>query len=593
VFPDEADAYARLRVRPNRISPVSRTEHGRFKGRGLIGIFIHFMAMAFAAFSFAASFSDSTPYNFNKFEFDSAKSRKPHRWKYRTHKTRSSRLMITTLVFAILTLTVNAQPNPVTNSLTIWTLNISGGHNAETMEAVHNQVKTGQPDIFVLSETKSEGGRISRAWPWEGYQIRESKGLQAGKRKSKHAGVLVGIRSHLPITLDHEEIEGLEGRVVAVTVKVAIRNKGVKFKIIGIYAPARSWGFLDRAETEGQTEFYGKLGRWIANQEERHWIMAGDMNVITSVDDLPEAADNNHIYVEGTRAYESMLQSTQPEPAFDWWGTRERDARIDYTRKGWHPRNRRGSIIDRIASTPIFTVDSIHNQPDPSWRVPHTDHFWVTARATIPDMKMLRLPKEQLQQWVGRRIQRPKINDKETKFGEYKEAVQKELEERASEIKEIVDEKTFETAYRQITSVVNKCGREVFGTRTLPQHRPKARSREMGEKAREAHQVGSIIRALKTGTMINLRESNPPWLRTKLREMADIMEEEEVSMEEAAKLLRKRKWRELYKTQKEEAERRHAWRTKKSMQDVLNGASLTKRIARQERRSRSTGHYLR
>lgn len=162
---------------------------------------------------------------------------------------------------------------------------------------------------------------------------------------------------------------------------------------------------------------------------------------------------------------------------------------------------------------------------------------------------------------------------------EYKTAITIELKRKKSKITEIIDETSFKQNYRLITDTVNKCSRDIFGTRTLLQHSPKLKSKAIAIKAREIHHIRSIIRAINQERVISLHDRRMQWVKEVLGQIMKIACEEEINVIEAARRLRKKKWKELYRAEKEEAERRFDWKIRRSTEEVFKGESSTKRVA--------------
>jgi len=79
--------------------------------------------------------------------------------------------------------------------------------------------------------------------------------------------------------------------------------------------------------------------------------------------------------------------------------------------------------------------------------------------------------------------------------------------------------------------------------------------------------------------LIRLNTAKPPWMSEVLEAIMAIAREEEVELTEAARRLQKKKWKELYSIEKEEVERRFAWRIRKTAEEVAKGQASTKRIA--------------
>jgi exonuclease III len=215
------------------------------------------------------------------------------------------------------------------NTLSIWTLNIAGGHTAIKLNTIYDQIMREQPDIFVLTDTRSDGNTI-RAKDWKGYQIRESKGRTRKAGPFLDSGVLIGVNRHLPIVEDHKEVEGFEGRMVQMTIKIGIRGKGTKFKLIGVYIPRITGSYADK---ENQL-FTHRLGNWLSSTHS-NWLMAGDFNFCLDQCERPDPRTfRTTLKQSGVEEYRRLL-SAQGAPGYDWWETRDRSVGEDYTRKAW------------------------------------------------------------------------------------------------------------------------------------------------------------------------------------------------------------------------------------------------------------------
>lgn len=239
---NHADTEARVGGNPlDCVLSACSKESGYFNRRGAARSIIHIIiAAVFGAFLFTFFIHTNSAGEFlNQYLIFVMKHWKSHRWKYRNLSKKHPSMIITILLLLLFN-SCNAQPISMANSLSIWMLNVCGGHNPLKMDTIHTRIMQGQLDIFILTETQSNGDLITRNWDWRDYQIWETKGMKVLNRVSLQAGVLIGIKRHIPIVIDHKEIPSMEGRVVAMTVKMVIKNKGIKFKVIGMYAPIRT-----------------------------------------------------------------------------------------------------------------------------------------------------------------------------------------------------------------------------------------------------------------------------------------------------------------------------------------------------------------
>jgi hypothetical protein len=74
------------------------------------------------------------------------------------------------------------------------------------MNTIYKQIIMEQSDIFILTDTKSDGITIKSQWDWQDYQIREASGLLIGHHRCRNFGVLIGVRKHLPIVQEHCDV---------------------------------------------------------------------------------------------------------------------------------------------------------------------------------------------------------------------------------------------------------------------------------------------------------------------------------------------------------------------------------------------------
>jgi exonuclease III/cell division protein FtsB len=294
------------------------------------------------------------------------------------HRTRSSyprkclQYAYLASILALLIPQVSAAAT-TSNGISIWTLNLAGTGTALKMNSVHNHIMNGNPDIFVLTDTRSDGSTLKSHWDWKDYQVREQKGYG----RLRNGGIVMGIKKHLPITQEHTDIPGMDGRLLHLTIKTIIRGKGTRIKVIGVYAPPCA------SESAAAADFFQTMRTWMDSlpAKDSDWIIAGDLNLSLSRTEASDQTFSNH---RPARTEYWKILSLPKSPGFDWWTKRERNRAEDFTRRKWGEVNDTlsgKSIIDRVASSFLFESTEIKSRPD--LFIGNTDHVWVQALAKI------------------------------------------------------------------------------------------------------------------------------------------------------------------------------------------------------------------
>jgi exonuclease III len=260
-----------------------------------------------------------------------------------------------------------------TNGITIWMLNMAGTGTTLKMNSVHNHVMNGNPDIFVLTDTRSDGSTLKSQWDWKDYQVREQKGYG----RLRNGGIVIGVKRHLPIIQEHVEVPGMDGRLLHITIKTVIRGKGTRIKVIGIYAPPCA------SESAAAGDFFQAIRSWMDTlpTKDSEWIIAGNLNLSLSRTEASDRTYHNH---RSARTEYWKILSLPKSPGFDWWTKRERNRAVDFTRRRWGQVDDTlsgKSIIDRVASSLLFESTEIRSRPD--LFIGNTDHVWVHASAKI------------------------------------------------------------------------------------------------------------------------------------------------------------------------------------------------------------------
>jgi len=474
-----------------------------------------------------------------------------------------------------------ANATPLTHGLSIWTLNVAGGQTPLKINTIHDQIMRERPDIFILTDTRSDGSFLRSQWDWDDYQIREIGGIKATRGLSRNAGLLLGIKKDIPIIQEHQDIEGLNGRLLHVSVKVQIKNKGARFKIIGAYSPCHG-------SYASQVEFLAKLKDWLQNVKE-DWILAGDMNLTVSPNEANYGAYMRH--QSAAKVYRELLTHDGVNQRTDWWATRERHLEVDYTRKDWdryettntNPEDSTfgKSIIDRIASTSLFSSIQIRNRPD--LFVPGTDHVWVNGQALIrywqrhPDGDMHRARKA----WVERRVRIPRKEEKAAAINKFEQLIRDALESRRITPHHIENNADFDECYHALSEVIISSSSTAFGHRKF-KHRKvgKPSNPDIRRTIREIRTVGRIIHAVKNDYTVRLVESDPFPVSPVLREAIEYANTHSTSLEEAARQIGKQKRRLLLVQEKKAAEESLKIRTEASTKRLLQGGSAKRLTGR-------------
>jgi hypothetical protein len=230
------------------------------------------------------------------------------------------------------------------NGISIWTLNMAGTGTTLKMNSVHDHVMNGNPDIFVLTDTRSDGSTLKSQWDWKDYQVREQKGYS----RLRNGRIVIGVKRHLPIIQEHTDVPGIDGQLLHITIKTVIRGKWTRIKVMGIYAPPCA------SESAAATDFFQAIRSWMDTfpTKDGEWIMAGDLNLSLS---WTEASDQTYYNHRLARTEYWKVLSLPKSPGFDWWTKRERNRSDDFTRRRW------GQADNSLSGKSISTVLQAHS----------------------------------------------------------------------------------------------------------------------------------------------------------------------------------------------------------------------------------------
>jgi exonuclease III len=467
--------------------------------------------------------------------------------------------------------------------LVIWTLNVAGGHTASKMNETHKHIMEYKPDIFILTDTKSDGHTIRTGWDWREYRIQESIGVLTGWHQCRHGGVLIGIRNTLTMIEGHTEVAGMEQRLAHVTIKISRGGKPTTVKVVGIYAPAAAMYGRQNEKLQVIESFFKNLSKFLMETKEKgeEWIVGGDYNVsLRPCERTGTSRDALKMHSERAAPYRELLANTTIG-GYDWWTTRD-DVVIsrDRTRKDWgEGRDHIGnSIIDRFSSSNICEVVRIAPRND--LFVPGTDHLITEAKFYIKDMNTTNIDETHLRQWIERRVKLPPKDNKELLSEKFRCLVAQEVEVQGISPATISSHGDFDTLYEKTTEILTKACRTIFGNRSLTKVRVrKITTPQIIRKVREIRQMGRIVSALERGdaAVATLMAEYGQWaaplmMETKI-EWESRNHETEPSMANAARKVTKRKRKERMRLEWSAAEEIRNRATTRETKKVLLGAS--------------------
>jgi hypothetical protein len=444
-------------------------------------------------------------------------------------------LILVLLALSPSALALPAEPN---SSLSIWTLTCAG-ISAMKASIIHEQVHSGLPDIFVLTNTRGIGDTLQNE-DWRQYHIRESK--------HEKAGVILGVRNKFSILDESEEIEGLEGRSIHLTVKIGAKRKGKRLKIFGLYLPPSA--ILAQSPL---IRAYSALEQEMRNERHpNHWILAGDLNTVVHPNERQTFEPIDLHFIE---AYSKALHAPR-HVRFDWWETRERSKDTDYTRRKWGNGDEGRSIVDRIASSDLFSNPTINNRPD--LRFPHSDHIWVHGTASIDGWSGQEPSMDAMKEWIERRIKIPKPSERRDKINQFQHKIKTNLDSIKLEAQQIASQNQFDETYHALSQIITSTSTEVFGHREFQGRRRRKKSPAITFKAREIRRAGKMIYALRTGQIEKPMGDNPFWGPPLAHECIEHATANDIDPLTAAKSMHKSLRKELHKPEKENIEASYA-----------------------------------
>ena len=272
------------------------------------------------------------------------------------------------LTLLILTNTTEAT-HVSAGSLSFYALNTNGFVHPTKIDATNRAISFRNPDIVVITETKTNSSRTSKL-SYEDYQFFEERGIPASGHHLYKWGVILGVKKGITVSqrvpVTHP---ALIGRLIAVDIVIPLDSRlGLTHRVIAAYAP---WDIHDNSDT---AVFWSEAAKLCLNNP-NSWTLLGDLNATVIQAERKSG---------GTDARAHFTNFLRVSKGLDLWSKYpERSRFTDWTCKPRLSTNG-GSIIDRIVTSSSGIIDSEilvadgHND-----FVPMTDHRAIVGRLIL------------------------------------------------------------------------------------------------------------------------------------------------------------------------------------------------------------------
>lgn len=358
--------------------------------------------------------------------------------------------IIVVILLLICANSANAAP-AAAGSLSFYALNTNGFVHPTKIDATNRGISHRNPDIFVITETKTNAPCSSKLAYTE-YQIFEERGTAVTGHHLYKWGAALGIKKSITVSqrvpITHP---ALKGRLIAVDIVIPLESgSGFTHRILAAYAP---WNVTDSSET---ALFWTEASK-LCNNTPHSWTILGDLNATVTQAERKAG---------GSDARAHYLNFLRQSKGFDLWSNYpERSRLTDWTCK---PRSSTegGSIIDRIATssdgyldTEIFVADCHLDF------VPMTDHRPIIGRLILkpPDRLSARCLLERPTPILNNpRVKFPDYKDKHL-FQLYRDETDAKIKDNSLHDRVVTDDASFISLYREITDIINETAVQVFG----------------------------------------------------------------------------------------------------------------------------------
>ena len=356
------------------------------------------------------------------------------------------------VIFFSLFMTVSAAPS-TSGSLSLLALNTNGFVHPMKIDATNRVIAHRNPDIIVITETKTNSPRSSKM-AYNDYQFFEERGIPVSGHHLYKWGAILGVKKGISVSqrvnVSHP---ALVGRLIAVDIVIPLdTGDGFVHRVIAAYAP---WDLTDTADTAA---YWAEVTKVCATSP-HSWTLLGDLNATVSPNERKSGGS------ESRRHFNNFLRNSNGTDL--WSNNPERSRFTDWTCK---PRSTTdgGSIIDRIVSSTGCFIDSEILIADTHLDfVPMTDHRPIIGRIVLKPPNTGRNPARCVHDTAAPVLNKPRVKfpDSTNKhlFQVYRDQTDDKIRQAGLHNITITDDVSFDSLYLAITKIVNDTAVDVFG----------------------------------------------------------------------------------------------------------------------------------
>jgi Reverse transcriptase (RNA-dependent DNA polymerase) len=346
---------------------------------------------------------------------------------------------------------VSAAATSPAAALSFFALNTNGFVHPTKIDATNRAISHRSPDIFVITETKTNSSCTSKMDVSE-YQMFEERGTAVTGHHLYKWGAILGIKKSISVSqrvpISHP---ALKGRLIAADIVIPLESgMGFTHRIIAAYAP---WNVSDSSDTAA---FWSETAKF-CNSTHHHWTLLGDLNATVTQAERRSG---------GSDARTHYLNFLRQAKGFDLWSNYpERSRMSDWTCK---PRlsTDGGSIIDRIVTSSLSFLDTEIYVADGFLDfVPMTDHRPIIGRIILkpPERNSARCLHERPTPILNTpRIKFPEYKDKHL-FQVFRDETDARVKSDGLRDRTVSDDISFIALYRDLTKIINDSAVHVFG----------------------------------------------------------------------------------------------------------------------------------
>ena len=336
-------------------------------------------------------------------------------------------------------------------TLSFYAINANGFIHPTKVDATNRAISHKSPDVFVITETKTNTSCSSKIAPNQ-YQIFEECGTPSIGYHTYKWGAILGVKRSITVSqrvpITHAS---LIGRMIAVDIVIPLdTGQGFTHRVIAAYAP---WNVDDTSQT---SSFWTEATNF-CNNTPHSWTMLGDLNATVTLAERKSG---------GTDARAQYLSFLRRSKSFDLWTNYPDHSRLtDWTCKARLSTDG-GNIIDRIVTSADCFLDSEIFVADGRFDyIPMTDHRAIIGRLILkpPGQRSARCLRDRPDPVLNQpRIKFPEYKDKHL-FETYRDKTDAKIRTDWLHERVMSDDESFISLYRDLTNIINDTAVHVFG----------------------------------------------------------------------------------------------------------------------------------